>query len=109
MTPGLRLLKASLPQPRRMLTVAVWSGVECLPGLLSGYTIARAVDALVARHPYAAGAWLLLFALGIGTGVLATRRLYAAIAPLLSPSPGRPPPSIGSSRTRWWKKTSTIF
>ncbi len=83
MTPGLKLLCASVPQPRRLWSLAAWSGIECAPGLLSGYTIARAMDAVVTRHMWAAGAWLLVLALAIGVGVLATRRLYGAIAPVV--------------------------
>lgn len=83
MNAGYRLLRSSIPAPRRLIRVAAWSAVECLPALVSGVAVAHAVDALTAGRPSAATLWLGAIAAAMVVGAAATRRLYAAMSPLV--------------------------
>lgn len=83
MNAGFRLLRSTTPAPRRLVRVAAWSAVECLPALVSGVAVAHAVDALTSGRPSASTLWLAAIAAAMVVGAAATRRLYAAMSPLV--------------------------
>jgi ATP-binding cassette subfamily C protein len=82
-----RVLFAALRRhPRAMLRLAAWSVLEVAPLLLSGYGVARALDAgfLVGR-PGIGLAWLGVLAAAVIAGALATRHVYLILAEIVEP------------------------
>jgi ATP-binding cassette subfamily C protein len=69
-----------------MLRLAAWSVLEVAPLLLSGYGVARALDAgfLVGR-PGIGLAWLGVLAAAVIAGALATRHVYLILAEIVEP------------------------
>jgi ATP-binding cassette subfamily C protein len=82
-----RVLFAALRRhPRAMLRLAAWSVLEVAPLLLSGYGVARALDAgfLVGR-PGIGLTWLGVLAAAVIAGALATRHVYLILAEIVEP------------------------
>lgn len=78
-----RLLRRCLPARAAAARVVLWSLVESAPALLSGLTLAHAVDAFRTGHAGDAIGWLALLGVAIVAGGLATRALYSALAPVV--------------------------
>lgn len=83
----IRVVLAALLRRRRPLAwLAVWSLLEALPAMLSGYAIARAVDhGFLAGRPVTGLAWLGLLAVAVLIGAYGTRRTYRCLADLVEP------------------------
>lgn len=82
-----RLLVAVLRRhPRALLRLAAWSVLEVTPLLLSGYCVARALDAgFIAGRPGIGLAWLSGLAVAVLAGALATRHVYRILAEIVEP------------------------
>lgn len=80
------LLAALRRHPRALLRLAAWSVLEMMPLLLSGYGVARALDAgfLVGRLQIGL-AWLGVLAVAVFGGALATRHVYRILAEIVEP------------------------
>jgi ATP-binding cassette subfamily C protein len=80
------LIGALRRRPRDVAWLAVWSGVEALPALASGWVIAEAIGNFLAGHTTGAFGWLGLLALAAVAGAGGTRqatiRLGAIVEPL---------------------------
>jgi ATP-binding cassette subfamily C protein len=80
------LLAALCRHPRALVRLAAWSVVEVAPLLLSGYGVARALDAgFLAGRPGTGLAWLGVLALAVLAGALATRHVYRILAEIVEP------------------------
>lgn len=79
--PGLRLLADCRPRPRQLLKLAFWTVIEAAPTIMSGLAVAHAVDGFRTDRAGTAIIWLAALALAICCGGLATRGLYATLAP----------------------------
>jgi ATP-binding cassette subfamily C protein len=80
------VLAALLRRRRPLAWLAVWSLLEALPAVLSGYAIARAVDhGFLAGRPATGLAWLGLLAVAVLIGAYGTRRAYRCLADLVEP------------------------
>jgi ATP-binding cassette subfamily C protein len=86
-TTASRVLLAALRRhPRAMLRLAAWSVLEVAPLLLSGYGVARALDAgFLAGRPGIGLAWLGVLAAAVIAGALATRYVYSIVAEIVEP------------------------
>lgn len=82
-----RVLLAVLRRhPRAMLRLAAWSVLEVAPLLLSGYGVARALDAgFLAGRPGIGLAWLSVLAAAVIAGAVATRHVYLILAEIVEP------------------------
>ncbi|MGH3822632.1 MAG: ABC transporter ATP-binding protein [Pseudonocardiaceae bacterium] len=80
------LLAALRRHPRALLRLAAWSVLEVTPLLLSGYGVARALDAGFLVGQVQTGlAWLGVLAVGVLAGALATRHVYRILAEIVEP------------------------
>lgn len=80
------LLAALRRQPRALARLAVWSVLEVLPLLLSGYGVAHALDdGFLAGRPATGAAWLGVLAVAVLAGALATRHVYRTLAQIVEP------------------------
>jgi ATP-binding cassette subfamily C protein len=80
------LLAALRRHPRALLRLAVWSVLEVLPLLLSGYGVAHALDdGFLARRSGTGAAWLGVLAVAVLVGALATRHVYRILAEIVEP------------------------
>ena len=80
------LLTALGRHPRALLRLAAWSVLEVTPLLLSGYGVARALDAgFLAGRPEIGLAWLGVLAVSVFAGALATRHVYRILAEIVEP------------------------
>lgn len=85
LTPVSRVLLGAL-RPIALVHLAVWSVLELMPLLASGYGIARALDdGFLAGHPRIGLAWLGGLAAAVLVGALATRRVYRVLAQIVEP------------------------
>ncbi|MDQ2788572.1 MAG: ABC transporter ATP-binding protein/permease [Actinomycetota bacterium] len=83
--PGV-LLAALRRHPQALVRFAVWSVLEVLPLLLSGYGVAHALDdGFLAGRPATGAAWLGVLAVAVLAGALATRRVYRILAQIVEP------------------------
>jgi ATP-binding cassette subfamily C protein len=80
------LLAALRRHPRALLRLAVWSVLEVLPLLLSGFGVALALDdGFLARRSGTGAAWLGVLAVAVLVGALATRHVYRILAEIVEP------------------------
>ncbi len=80
------LLAALGRHPRALLRLAAWSVLEVTPLLLSGYGVARALDAgFLAGRLETGLAWLGVLAVSVLAGALATRHVYRILAEVVEP------------------------
>ncbi len=80
------LLAALGRHPRALLRLAAWSVLEMTPLLLSGYGVARALDAgFLAGRLEIGLAWLGVLAVSVLAGALATRHVYRILAQIVEP------------------------
>ena len=80
------LLSALRRHPRALLRLAVWSVLEILPLLLSGYGVAHALDdGFLAGRSGTGAAWLGVLAVAVLVGALATRHVYRILAEIVEP------------------------
>lgn len=80
------LLAALRRHPRALLRLAVWSVLEVLPLLLSGYGVAHALDdGFLAGRSGTGAAWLGVLAVAVLVGALATRHVYRILAEIVEP------------------------
>jgi ATP-binding cassette subfamily C protein len=80
------LLAALRRHPRALLRLALWSVLEALPLLLSGYGVAHALDdGFLAGRAAPGAAWLGVLALAVLAGALATRHVYRILAEIVEP------------------------
>ncbi|WP_311931804.1 ABC transporter ATP-binding protein [Microbispora sp. H11081] len=84
---GWRLLLRELARRRRpLMFLAVWSAVESLPALLSGVTVAAALDqGFLAGRPWLGLAWLGVLGLAMVIQALATRNTFPWLAAIVEP------------------------
>ena len=82
-----RMLLAALRRhPRTLVRLALWSVLEVLPLLLSGYGLAHALDdGFLAGRPGTGAAWLSVLAAAVFAGALATRHVYRVLAEIVEP------------------------
>ncbi|PZS37684.1 MAG: antibiotic ABC transporter ATP-binding protein [Pseudonocardiales bacterium] len=82
-----RVLLAALRRyPGALVRLAVWSVLEVLPLLLSGYGVAHALDdGFLAGRPGTGAAWLGVLAVAVLVGALATRHVYRILAEIVEP------------------------
>ncbi len=80
------LLAALRRHPRALVLLALWSVLEALPLLLSGYGVAHALDdGFLAGRPATGAAWLGVLAVAVLAGALATRHVYRILAEIVEP------------------------
>jgi ATP-binding cassette subfamily C protein len=80
------LLAALRRHPRALVRLAVWSVLEVLPLLLSGYGVAHALDdGFLAGRPAIGTAWLGVLAVAVFAGALAIRHVYRILAEIVEP------------------------
>ena len=80
------LLAALRLRPRALVWLAAWSVLEVLPLLLSGYSVARALDdGFLVGRPGAGLGWLGVLAVAVLAGALATRHVYRILAEIVEP------------------------
>jgi ATP-binding cassette, subfamily C, bacterial len=80
------LLAALCRRPRALLRLAAWSVLEVTPLLLSGYGVARALDAgFLAGRLQTGLAWLGVLGLTVLAAALATRHVYRILAEIIEP------------------------
>jgi ATP-binding cassette subfamily C protein len=81
------VLLASLRRhPGALGRLAVWSVLEVLPLLLSGYGVAHALDdGFLTGRPGTGAAWLGVLAVAVLVGALATRHVYRILAEIVEP------------------------
>jgi ATP-binding cassette, subfamily C, bacterial len=80
------LLAVLRRHPRALLRLAAWSVLEMTPLLLSGYGVARALDAgFLAGRVQTGLAWLGVLAVAVLAGALATRYVYRILAEIVEP------------------------
>ena len=80
------LLAALRRRPRALVWLAAWSVLEVLPLLLSGYSVARALDdGFLVGRPGAGLGWLGVLAVAVLAGALATRHVYRILAEIVEP------------------------
>jgi ATP-binding cassette subfamily C protein len=80
------LLTALGRHPRALLRLAAWSVLEVTPLLLSGYGVARALDAgFLAGRLQTGLAWLGVLAVTVLVGAWATRHVYRILAEIVEP------------------------
>jgi ATP-binding cassette subfamily C protein len=72
-------------QPRGVVWLAVWSAVEALPALASGWVIAETITQFLARHTVEAFGWLSLLALAALAGACGTRQATIRLGALVEP------------------------
>lgn len=74
-------------QPRDAAWLAVWSSVQALPALASGWLVARATGDFLAAGPGTGRGlqWLGLLGLAAVVGALASRQTYLRVAALVEP------------------------
>jgi ABC-type multidrug transport system fused ATPase/permease subunit len=85
--PGWRLLAASLRQRRRALfRLAAWSAIEAAPALLSGVSVAAALDeGFLAGRPWVGLGWLGLYGAALTAKAAATNRMFRPLADTVEP------------------------
>jgi ATP-binding cassette, subfamily C, bacterial len=80
------LLAALRRHPGALMRLAVWSVLEVLPLLLSGYGVAHALDdGFLTGRPGTGAAWLGVLAVAVLVGALATRHVYRILAEIVEP------------------------
>jgi ATP-binding cassette subfamily C protein len=80
------LLAALRRHPRALARLALWSVLEALPLLLSGYGVAHALDdGFLAGRPAIGAACLGVLAVAVLAGALATRHVYRILAEIVEP------------------------
>src|SRR5262249_18356831 len=80
------LLAALRRHPRALLRLAGWSVLQMMPLLLSGYGVARALDAgFLAGRAGIGLAWLGVLAVSVLVGALANRYVYRILAEIVEP------------------------
>lgn len=79
------LVRSLRRHPRDLVWLAVWSMVEALPTLVSGWAVAEAVAGFLAGRTLAGLGWLGLFALAALAGAAATRQAYLRLGALVEP------------------------
>ncbi len=79
------LVRSLRRHPRDVAWLAVWSMIEALPALVSGWAVADAVAGFLAGHTLAGLGWLGLFALAALAGAAATRQAYLRLGALVEP------------------------
>jgi ATP-binding cassette subfamily C protein len=80
------LLAALRRHPGALVRLAVWSVLEVLPLLLSGYGVAHALDdGFLTGRPGIGAAWLGVLAVAVLVGALATRHVYRILAEIVEP------------------------
>ncbi|MGC1733725.1 MAG: ABC transporter ATP-binding protein [Pseudonocardiaceae bacterium] len=80
------LLAALRRHPRALVRLAVWSLLEVLPLLLSGYGVAHALDdGFLTGRPATGAAWLGVLAVAVFAGALAIRHVYRILAEIVEP------------------------
>ncbi|MFN2478311.1 MAG: ATP-binding cassette domain-containing protein [Pseudonocardiaceae bacterium] len=80
------LLAALRRHPRALVWLAVWSVLEVLPLLLSGYGVAHALDdGFLAGRPGTGAAWLGVLAVAVLVGAVALRHVYRILAEIVEP------------------------
>ncbi len=80
------LLAALRRHPGALVRLAVWSVLEVLPLLLSGYGVAHALDdGFLTGRPGTGAAWLGVLAVAVLVGALATRHVYRILAEIVEP------------------------
>lgn len=83
--PGV-LLGVLRRHPRALARLGAWSVLEVLPLLLSGYGVARALDAgFLSGRPEIGLAWLGMLGVAVLVGALATRHVYRILAEIVEP------------------------
>ncbi|MFC7583712.1 ATP-binding cassette domain-containing protein [Nonomuraea antimicrobica] len=82
--PGLR--QALRREPRRLVTIGLWSLVEAAPAFLIGHAVARAVeDGFAPAEPLIGLAWLAALGLAWAAGAVAARQVVLAVAAVAEP------------------------
>jgi ATP-binding cassette subfamily C protein len=79
------LVRSLRRHPRDLAWLAVWSMVEALPALVSGWAVAEAVAGFLAGRTLTGLGWLGLFALAALAGAAATRQAYLRLGALVEP------------------------
>jgi ATP-binding cassette subfamily C protein len=80
------LLAALRRHPWALVLLALWSVLEVLPLLLSGYGVAHALDdGFLAGRAATGAAWLGVLAVAVLAGALATRHVYRILAEIVEP------------------------
>lgn len=80
------MLIASLRRHSRdVVWLVVWSMVQALPSVASGWVIAEATEAFLAGHPADGIEWLGVLALAAVVGALGTRQSYLRLGALAEP------------------------
>ncbi|MDQ3824531.1 MAG: ABC transporter ATP-binding protein/permease [Actinomycetota bacterium] len=80
------LLNALRRHPQALLRLAAWSVLEVTPLLLSGYGMARALDAgFIAGRPEIGLAWLGVLGVAALAGACSTRQVYRILAEIVEP------------------------
>ena len=85
-TPWRYVAGALRRSPGPLVRLAVWSTVEALPALISGYATARAVDdGFLAHRPAVGLGWLGLYAAAAGLGAAGSRGGYRCLGAIVEP------------------------
>lgn len=79
------LIRSLRRQPRGVVWLAVWSGVEALPALASGWVITEAITQFLAGHTVEALGWLSLLALAALAGACGTQQATIRLGALVEP------------------------
>jgi len=79
------LVRSLRRHPRDVAWLAVWSMVEALPALVSGWAVAEAVSGFLAGRTVAGLGWLGTLALAALAGSAATRQAYLRLGALVEP------------------------
>jgi ABC-type multidrug transport system fused ATPase/permease subunit len=72
-------------RPRDYAGLAVWSGVQALPSLASGWAVARSTADFLAGRAVAGLGWLAVLGLSALAGALASRQVYLRVAAIVEP------------------------
>jgi ABC-type multidrug transport system fused ATPase/permease subunit len=84
--PGLALLLRELRgSPRPLVWILLWSVVECLPALVSGLVVSRAVDHFLAGDAVRGLGYLALLLVTAAIGAAGTRQLFPWLAAVIEP------------------------